>query len=310
MKKENIICVVGPTASGKTELAINIAKTLDTEIISADSMQIYKEFNIGVAKPSHQEMQGIKHYMLGIKSINDEYSVSEYVKEGSIHIKDIIARKKIPLIVGGTGLYINALMQGNTFSGAEADIAFRKEMEEIAKKYGNIYLHNMLKECDKISAQKIHPNNVIRVIRALEIYHQTGRPMSEVVRVQSDKYNVIMLGLCPEKREVLYDRINTRVDIMMNAGLIKEAKNIYGQNISLSANSAIGYKELFDYFDNKCSLDESIDKIKQNTRNYAKRQLTWFRQDKRINWMFYNENEKKINLLQNSTNFISKSIII
>lgn len=310
MKKENIICIVGPTASGKTNLAIDIAKTLDTEIISADSMQVYKEFNIGVAKPSIQEMQGIKHYMLGMRSINDEYSVSEYVTEASVHIKDIISRKKIPIVVGGTGLYINALMQDNTFSGTEANLVFRKEMEELVDKHGNVYLHNLLKECDKISSEKIHPNNIRRVIRALEIHHQTGKPMSEVVKLHNDKYNVIMIGICPEEREVLYDKINKRVDIMIDLGLIDEAKSIYKQNLSSSAYNAIGYKELFDYFNDKSSLNECIDKIKQNTRQYAKRQLTWFRGDNRVYWALYKENEKKINLLQNSTNFISKNIII
>lgn len=309
MKKENIICIVGPTASGKTELAINIAKMLDTEIISADSMQIYKGFNIGVAKPSISEMQNIKHHMLDIKSIKDEFSVSEYVDEASIHVKNILSKGKIPIVAGGTGLYINALIQENTFDTSQASPAFRKEMEEFAEKYGNQYLHNLLKNCDKISAQKIHPNNVRRVIRALEIYHQTGKPMSEIVKVHNDKYNVIMIGICPQEREFLYNRINKRVDKMIDDGLIDEARDIYKQKISFSANNAIGYKELFNYFDNKCNLDECTDKIKQNTRNYAKRQLTWFRGDNRVNWIWYKENEKNINLLQNSTNLICQNII-
>lgn len=309
MKKENIICVVGPTASGKTNLAIDIAKHLDTEIISADSMQIYKEFNIGVAKPNEKEMQGIKHHMLGVKSISDEYSVSEYVNYASIHIKDIISNGKIPIVAGGTGLYINSLMQGNTFATSEANPGFRKEMEETASKYGNLHLHAMLEKCDKISAGNIHPNNLRRVIRALEVYHQTGKAMSQVSTAQSDKYNVIMIGICPEMREVLYDRIDKRVDIMVESGLIDEAKQIYGKKVSLSANNAIGYKELFNYFDNEASLDDCIEKIKQNTRNYAKRQLTWFRRDNRVNWILYKENEKNINLLQNSTNFIRQNII-
>ncbi|WP_024613664.1 tRNA (adenosine(37)-N6)-dimethylallyltransferase MiaA [Clostridium sp. Ade.TY] len=286
MKKENILVIGGPTAVGKTDLSIKLAKKLNGEIISADSMQIYKYMDIGSAKVSTDEMDGIKHYMIDIINPDNQFSVSDYKALGDNIIKDIIKRGKLPIIVGGTGLYINSLTCNMDFTDAETDENYRKSLEEYAINHGNQCLHEKLKDIDPISYNEIHYNNRKRVIRALEVYKLTGKPFSSFNAGDSfynSDYNVYYYVLNMD-REKLYNRINKRVDIMLNKGLINECINLkdMGYNISMQSMQGIGYKEVLNYLDNKLSLNECIELIKKGSRNYAKRQLTWFRRDPRV----------------------------
>ena len=287
MKK--LVCVAGPTGSGKTALGIEIAKEFDGEIISADSMQIYREFNIGTAKPSIEEMQGIPHHLIDIVNPDGEFSVKEFVDMANEKIDDIIKRGKLPIVVGGTGLFISSLIDNVQFSEGESDEALRQELSEIAEKKGAEYLHSMLKEFDYDSYLRLHPNNVKRVIRAIEIYKTTGITMTEQIEKSKDippAFNLFYIGLNTD-REIIYDRINKRVDIMMEKGLLNEVKGLVEKGCSLKNKSmqAIGYKELLLYLEGKLELSEAVDLIKQESRRYAKRQLTWFRRDERIKWL-------------------------
>lgn len=281
-----IICIVGPTASGKTSLAIALAKKHNGEIISADSMQIYKGMDIGTAKPSLEELDMVPHHMIDFLPPDKNFSVSDYVKLASEIIEHIVSRGRTPFIVGGTGLYIKSLVDGLSFSGEGCDEAYRSELKDFADKNGNEALWRILKESDPVRADEIHPNNIKRVIRALEIYKQTGIPMSchrGENRVSQPRYNPLFIGLSFSDRSTLYGRINDRVDNMFSLGLRSEAGNIINLGLpeNCTAMQAIGYKE-FRFF----NCDEVIsDEIKKNSRNYAKRQLTWFSADKRINWL-------------------------
>lgn len=283
--KNKVLIIAGPTAVGKTNLSIKLAKELNGEIVSTDSMQIYKYMDIGSAKITKEEMDGIKHHMIDVVEPNIPFSVAEYKSLASKCIEDIISRGKLPILVGGTGLYINALTCNMNFTEAESDIEYRKELEELADKYGNEYIHNMLKEIDEISYKEIHYNNRKRVIRALEVYKLTKKPFSSF-NLGDDLYNGpydVKYFVLNMNREKLYERINLRVDIMLENGLIDECiklKNM-GYTSSMQAMQGIGYKEIFYYLEDKISLDEAIELIKKGSRNYAKRQLTWFRRDPR-----------------------------
>lgn len=286
MKKENILVIGGPTAVGKTDLSIKLAKILNGEIISADSMQIYKYMDIGSAKVSLKEMDGIKHHMIDIINPDVPFSVSNYKELGDKIIKDIIRRGKLPIIVGGTGLYINSLTCNMDFTEAETDEEYRKSLEKEAIEYGNEYLHEKLKDIDPISYNQIHYNNRKRVIRALEVYKLTGKPFSSFNVGESfykSNYNIYYYVLNMD-RDKLYDRINKRVDIMIDKGLIDECINLknMGYTVSMQSMQGIGYKEIFHYLDGKMNLNEAIELIKKGSRNYAKRQLTWFRRDPRV----------------------------
>lgn len=283
--KNKIIVIAGPTAVGKTQLSINLAKKLNTEIISADSMQIYKYMDIGSAKVTKEEMDGVKHHMIDIIDPSQEFSVAEYKEKGMEALDSIILKNKIPIIAGGTGLYINALTCNMNFSETEKDEEYRKYLLDLSIEKGNEYVHEMLKEHDIVSYNNIHPNNVKRVIRALEVYKLTGKPFSEYnsgedfYKTDYDvKYYVLNMD-----RDKLYQRINLRVDIMMKNGLLDECKKLMdmGCNSSMQSMQGIGYKEILSYLEGNITLDEAVEMVKQYSRNYAKRQLTWFRRDPR-----------------------------
>jgi len=284
-----LICVAGPTGSGKTAFGIKLAKELDGEIISADSMQIYKMMDIGTAKPDKEEMQGIPHHLIDIISPFSEFSVKEFTDMAKECINDISKRGKTPIIVGGTGLFINSLIDNVSFSEGESDENLRNELRELARKSGNEYVHEMLKEFDYDSYLRLHPNNLKRVIRAIEIYKTTGITMTEQIKNSKNEpspYDVSYFGLNAD-RAYIYDRIDKRVDIMLEKGLEEEVRNLYEKGLDLKYKSmqAIGYKELIMYFEGRLSFEDAVLKIKQESRRYAKRQLTWFRRDERIKWI-------------------------
>ena len=285
--KEKIIIICGPTASGKTNISIELAKILNAEIISADSMQIYKELNIGTAKPSAEEMRGIKHHLIDIISVKSGgFSVAEYVKRAEECVRDISGRNKRVIICGGTGLYIDHFMKNTRFTEYENDEGYRRELEKLS----NGELYSMLVETDIKSSETIHPNNKKRIIRALEIFKITGKTKSELdesANSKKSKYDFVKFGLNFSDRNLLYDRINKRADLMLQNGFLEEARGLYenGEKDNVIKTGAIGYTEFFDYFDGLCSFEESVEKIKQHTRNYAKRQLTWFKKDRGTLWI-------------------------
>ncbi len=301
--KPKILAVVGATASGKTSLGVELAKKYNGEVISADSMQIYKGLDIASAKPTTEEMQGIPHYLIDFLDRDVSFSVSDYVKLANEKIKDIISREKLPIIVGGTGLYIDSLLNNVKFSEGGNDEVYREKLYTIAREKGNEYLYNILLETDPVSAETIHMNNLVRVIRALEVFHVTGRRFSELKaesRLIESPYDSLIIGLNFHDRQILYDRINKRVDEMLKMGLVDEAKNVWKAGNQKTASNAIGYKELIPYFENTMTISECVDRIKQETRRYAKRQLTWFRKNTRIQWIFLDEINKKSEILEKS----------
>ncbi|MCH4888876.1 tRNA (adenosine(37)-N6)-dimethylallyltransferase MiaA [Acidaminobacter sp. JC074] len=287
-----VVILVGPTAVGKTDISIDIAKAVDGEIISSDSMQIYKHFDIGSAKPTKEEMQGVPHYLIDEIDPFVNFSVSDYQEKAKAYIKDISSRGKTPIVTGGTGLYVNALMYDMDFSNSASDPDYRKELEAIAEAHGNQHVHEMLKDIDPKSYQKIHFNNLRKVIRALEVYHVTGQTIDDFstdLKKTSD-YDYVLIGLT-RNRKRLYVRINKRVDIMIDQGLIDEVKNLreMGLNASNTSMQGIGYKEVVPYLDGMYDKETMISLIKQNSRRYAKRQMTWFRRYDDIHWFDYDQ---------------------
>lgn len=286
-RSKTIIAVAGPTAVGKTEFAIKLAEAFDGEIVSCDSMQLYKYMDIGSAKPTAEEMARAKHHLVDIIDPRDEFSVAQYQRLAKTAIKDIFKREKLPIVSGGTGLYLNSLLYDMDFSAASEDHAYRTELEEIAEKEGREALHEILMKKDPDAAATIHPNNTKKIIRALERLKQGEghiRKFSDINRETSD-YDVILIGLNRARAE-LYDRINRRVEILMDEGLLDEVKSLRQmgltqENISMKG---IGYKELMDYLDGICTLEMAVDTIQKNTRHYAKKQLTWFRRYDKMNW--------------------------
>lgn len=288
MDKIKAIVIVGPTASGKTSLGVKIAKHFNGEIVSADSMQIYKKMSIATAKPNAFEMQGIPHHMIDFVEPTEMYSVAKYKEDAYKCIYDISSRGKIPVIVGGTGLYVDTLLYNTEFLDSEIDCELRKSLYEKSEKYGAQYMWDELNKIDTASASKISPNNVKKVIRALEIYYLTGKTLSEQnaeSRLSGEILDCVIIGLTAESREFLYDRINMRVDRMLSEGLLDEAKDFFGFYNKGTAVQAIGYKELYPYIIGEKSLFECVEKLKMQTRRYAKRQLTWFRKNGNINWL-------------------------
>lgn len=288
MKKPIVIVVAGPTASGKSNLAIELAKKIDGEIISADSMQIYKDMNIGTAKVTKEEMQGIPHYMIDFLSPELRYSVSDYKEQAEKEIDKILKKGKTPIICGGTGLYINSLIYGIEFGKEEFNKEYREELEKIAEKEG---LENLYKEALKIdpeAMEKISKNDKKRILRVLEIYKNTGKTKTEqeiLSRKNDVKYDYKVFAINLE-RENLYNRINKRVDQMIENGLIEEVQKILGKYNSFpTAMQGLGYKEIVEYLKNDLTKEEAIEKIKMESRRYAKRQLTWFRKNKEIEWL-------------------------
>lgn len=291
MKK--VLSIVGPTAVGKTALSIQLAKQFSAEIISGDSMQVYKGMDIGTGKITHEEMQGITHYMLDIKEPNESFSVAEF-KERVEHYIDVIHKQnKLPIIVGGTGLYIQSVLYDYHFSDRKRNETISKRLEQHVKEHGVDELYERLQQIDPEQAEKIHPNNYRRVIRALEIYETTGLTMSQYHKQQKKeaKYDYLIIGLEME-RTLLYEKINRRVDEMIEIGLVDEVKSLYNQGLENSqAMKAIGYKELIPYFNGKQTLEQSIQLLKHNTRRYAKRQFTWFKNKMNVEWFDVTNNE-------------------
>lgn len=286
---KNLFILAGPTAVGKTDISINLAKKLNGEVVSADSMQIYKYMDIGSAKVTKSEMQGVPHHLIDIVDPNMSFDVSQYKKLAQETIDEIISRGKLPMLVGGTGLYINSLVCNYNFTEASTDLEYRKYLQNLALENGKEYVHELLKEVDIESYNKLYPNDLKRVIRALEVYKLTGKTISDFNK-DNDIYDIpykIYYFVLTMNRAKLYDRINKRVDIMIEKGLIDEVKNlkIMGYTSEMQSMKGIGYKEILYYLDGKISLDEAIYMIKKGSRNYAKRQLTWFRKDKRIIWI-------------------------
>ena len=286
MEKIPVLVIAGPTASGKTALAVELAKKYNGEVVSADSMQIYKRMDIGTAKPDKAEMAGVVHHMIDIAEPEDSFSVADYVDMAHKVIADIVSRKKLPIVAGGTGLYINSLIDDADFSKAPSNDAIKDELYELFEKEGAEPLLEMLKEVDPVSYERIHPNNIKRVIRAIEFYRTNNRPLSE----QSDenqkkdsRYNPLMLMINP-KREVLYERIEKRVDIMLERGLIDEVKRLSAEGLTKKNQSmqGIGYKEVLEYLNGFMTMSEMIRILKRNSRRYAKRQFTWFKRDPRM----------------------------
>lgn len=308
-KKPFVLAVVGPTASGKTWLGVELAKIYGGEVISADSMQIYKGMDIASAKPSEAEKQGIPHHLMGFLDRDVSFSAADYVQLANEKIQDILARDRLPIIVGGTGLYIDSLLENVKFSEGGSDEAYREELYAFARDNGNEALHARLAELDPGAAEGIHPNNLVRVVRALEVCKVTGRRFSELKkesRLVESPYESLIIGLNFEDRQKLYDRIDMRVDEMVKSGLIDEARQLWQESGMKTAANAIGYKELIPYFEGKAVLSDCIDTVKQETRRYAKRQLTWFRKNPRINWLFLDRFNKNNEILEKCKKTIAK----
>ena len=288
MDKPKVIVICGPTASGKTSLSIELAKQINGEIVSCDSMQIYKDMTIGTAKPTKEEMDGIKHYLLDFVSPDQRYSVAEYKKDAENAIEKIISEGKVPIVVGGTGLYLEALIYNIEYQNIEEDMEYRNKLYEIEREQGLSKLYEMASKIDSKAMEKISPNDKKRICRVLEIYHLTGKTKTELEeesRKSEPKYNYKLFGITMD-REKLYERINLRVDIMINQGLIDEVKNLLEKyNNFPTAMQGLGYKEVVEYLNGLITKDEMIDKIKMETRRYAKRQLTWFRKYKNLIWI-------------------------
>ncbi len=291
--KKPLIVLTGPTAVGKTELSVKLARTIGGEIISADSMQIYKYMDIGTAKITPEEMQGIKHYLIDELEPEAEFNVVKFKEYACRYMDEIYAKGKIPIIVGGTGFYIQAVLYGIDFKDNGEDTSYRQQLELLHKEKGTAYLHEKLEAIDPASAEAIHPNNVKRVIRALEYYHQTGGRISEhneEQRGNDSPYNFCYFVLNTD-REVLYERINRRVDHMMEKGLVKEVEGLLkkGCTKDMVSMQGLGYKEIIDFLEGECSLEEAAYTLKRDTRHFAKRQLTWFKREKEVIWMNKND---------------------
>ena len=295
MSKPRVVAVGGPTASGKTALSVALARAFDGEIINADSMQIYKNLDVGTAKPSAEERQGIPHYLLDFLSPETPYSVADFTAAADPLIRDITARGRLPLVVGGTGLYITSLLSGMAFAPEKTDPAIRARLQARADTEGGAALYAELQRVDPNYAAQVHPNNLPRVIRALELFEATGRRMSDQrreARPAEAPYHALCLCLTCRDRAVLYSRIDRRVDEMVENGVLDEARQVYDHRDAYrTAAQAIGYKEFFPYFEGTANLTECTERLKQATRNYAKRQLTWFRRQNDAVWLYLDEED-------------------
>ncbi len=300
--KEKIIAIVGPTASGKTRLSVELAARLGGEILSFDSMQIYRGMDIGTAKPTAEERQGIPHHMIDIADPREDYSVSRFVEEADRILQDILCRGKPVILVGGTGLYIDSLMKGLEFAPYPQS-GVREELTRIAREQGIEVIVERLRAVDPESAERIHPSNQKRVIRALEVYLETGKTMTRhnlETQEKPPKYEPLWIGLDYVNREALYSRINRRVDLMLEQGLLEELQGLLAQGIPENATSmqAIGYKELLGYIRGECTLEEAADLLKQSSRHYAKRQRTWFRRNPKVHWLMLEDDPNFEEVLQ------------
>lgn len=287
--KQPLIILAGPTAVGKTEASIGLAKAVGGEIISADSMQVYRHMDIGSAKITPEEMQGVPHYLIDELEPDEEFNVYRFQELAKRYMEKIYQKGKIPILVGGTGFYIQSVLYDIDFTSTDSDTAYREELENLAREKGAEYLHNMLVQVDEKSANEIHVNNVKRMIRALEYYKQTGQPISkhnEEERAKESPYNFAYFVL-NDQRSTVYERINKRVDLMFEAGLVEEVKHLLelGCSREMVSMQGLGYKEVIDYLSGAFTLEETVNRIKQETRHFAKRQLTWFRREREVIWV-------------------------
>ena len=306
--ENRLICICGPTASGKTALSVALAQQLHTEIISADSMQIYRGMDIGTAKPTIAERQGVPHHLLDVCAPGETFSVARYVELADAAAQDILSHGMVPVVAGGTGLYMDALIECSTFSGDETDLTIREKYQRMAAEQGNEAVHACLAAVDPEGAERLHPNNLKRVIRALEVYEQTGMTLDAFNRLHkrpAPKYQALKIAVCPAERQTLYDRIDRRVDQMLEDGLLDETRRLLDAGaLAGTAAQAIGYKELLGYLLEGQPLDECVALLKQRSRNYAKRQLTWLKRDDNIHWIYYNKGEELPSILQEATKYL------
>lgn len=287
MARIPLLTICGPTASGKTGLAVAVAKALDGEVVSADSMQVYRRMDIGTAKPTAAEMDGVRHHLLDILEPGERFSVAQYSQMARAVIEDIVSRGKLPVLTGGTGLYIDSVTKGIRYAETREDPPLRNELRVLARERGTEHVWEILRKCDPELADSLHPNNLGRVIRGIEVCRTTGVPLSEWQRrsrCRPPEYDLCMLGIRWE-RQTLYRRIDERVDKMLAQGLLNEARVLYDEGLSGTAAQAIGYKELHRYFKGEAPLQKVVEDIKRESRRYAKRQMTWLRRDERIQWL-------------------------
>ena len=296
----SVIAVVGATASGKSGFAVKLAKMLDGEVVSADSMQVYRCMDVGTAKVTTEEMQGIRHHMIDVLEPEDDCNVTRFVSMAEKCIEDISSRGKTPIICGGTGLYVDSLLKGAAFEDNSCDDSYKEYLASVAEEKGNEYLYSTLEKTDPAAAASIHPNNVKRVIRALEFFHTTGKSITtQKENTVNCKYDPFYIGM-KKDRELLYQRIDKRVDLMIEDGLFAEVESLIKRGVDKKCNSmqGIGYREVVWYFNGKCTKDEAIRLIKRNSRRYAKRQLTWFGANDSIHWIDPGNDDELSNILK------------
>lgn len=309
--KQPLIVLTGPTAVGKTKASIGLAKTVGGEIISADSMQVYRGMDIGSAKITPEEMDGVKHYLVDVLEPEEDFNVVRFQSLARQAMQEIYVRGRIPIIVGGTGFYIQSVLYDIDFTETDKDMTFRKSLENIAREKGVEYVHHMLCQADPDAAAQLHPNNLKRVIRALEFYRQTGIRISEHNRKEREKespYHYIYFVLTDDRAR-LYERIDRRVDQMMESGLLDEVQALKKRGIkrTAAAMQGLGYKELYSYLDGECSLQEAVRIIKQDTRHFAKRQITWFKREKDVIWIRKGDFSSESELLDEMLGYLTKS---
>ena len=309
---KKIVVVCGPTASGKTALSIALAKAFDGEVVSADSMQIYRGMDIGTAKPTLEEREGIPHHMLDVAEPGESYSVSRYVQEATACVEDILSRGKLPIVCGGTGLYIDGLIRGTDFQPAGTDNGIREELEKEWEAQGAEAMMARLAAVDPDSAERLHLSDKRRILRALEVYLATGETITAHnarTKAIPPRFEAVMIGLNTQPRDILYGRIDRRVDVMLEQGLLQEVQTLLEKGLlEGTAAQAIGYKELLAHFRGEMTLDAAADLIRQKSRNYAKRQLTWFRRDERVKWIVYNAPQAAQAVLQEATEYLQKTL--
>ena len=309
---KKIVVICGPTASGKTALSIALAKAFDGEVVSADSMQIYRRMDIGTAKPTREEMDGVPHHMLDVAQPGEAYSVSRYVEEATACVEDILSRGKLPIICGGTGLYIDGLIRGTNYQPAGTDNGIREQLEGEWEEQGAEKMMARLAAVDPDSAARLHLSDKRRILRALEVYLATGETITvhnARTKAIPPRYEAVMIGLNTEPRQILYDRIDRRVGVMLEQGLLQEVQSLLEDGLlDGTAAQAIGYKELLAYFRGEMTLETAADLIRQKSRNYAKRQLTWFRRDERVKWIVYNAPQAAQAVLQEATNYLNQTL--
>jgi tRNA dimethylallyltransferase len=285
-----LLVIVGPTASGKTGLAVECALALNGEVVSADSMQIYKGMSIATAKPSKDEMQGVPHHLVDFLDVTESYSVADFVRDANKEIDEIYSKNRLPILAGGTGLYVDSLVNNLQFTEEKTDEALRQSLNEKLERIGAEKMLEELSRFDPEAASRLHPNNKKRIIRAFEVYISTGKTLTQAqyeATLQDSRFDALFIGINYKNRETLYNRIDRRIDLMLEQGLEEEAREYYySLPQKATASQAIGYKELKPYFDGEISLDEAVDNLKLATRHYAKRQLTWFRKNEKINWFY------------------------